>query len=507
MTPPRRALALLAAVTLTGCGDLYGPRDKPCVSVCRAGDPYGPLNGDVAPDRERAANAHQMKLSAPQDDRCDRFSLDVRKLLAEHSADAAEAPAFQPGVLRVRAGGCQSGEDIAEIEVFGDGRLADGGISDERRSTVSFTLDLEPYIREGEALRLCVVKLDGADRCPQKAHWISDSISVSRTCESEPEQDAPAPPLSGAPRVWHCADPITCEPGRIYDHGDPARALEQRYCRDPMPHEKAGFKQIERLFTLQRIPAGAWVVGDEVVDIESFYLADAEASRRLYHLLYGRAQAIKPSDPCFWANGAHARGEGCPIAAVSWCSALALANALSEAAGLEACYAGVVCPEDEDPSECTCEGVTITAQGGDPRRCRGYRLPTELEWTHAALGGAPDGLPAARAQGNLCRSATCPLTTPACDFGANTFGLCDTIGNVWEWTWRAPGDPLLGPSCGDDTIRSVKGGSVFTAPGEIKRAHGGCWPEGDDPMLVPHEIGVRLARSAPETAPTASGPR
>ncbi len=82
----------------------------------------------------------------------------------------------------------------------------------------------------------------------------------------------------------------------------------------------------------------------------------------------------------------------------------------------------------------------------------GGRLPTEVEWEHAARGGLGDVrfpwgdkepdetefLPCNIWQGEFPETNTCAdgfaTTAPACSFQANGFGLYNMVGNVWEWT-------------------------------------------------------------------------
>ncbi len=114
-----------------------------------------------------------------------------------------------------------------------------------------------------------------------------------------------------------------------------------------------------------------------------------------------------------------------------------------------------------------------------------YRLPSDAEWEFAARGGSKsrywwgDELVPGRANCSGCGSLwDGERTSPVGRFLPNPFGLHDTAGNVFEWTfdcWNdtfadAPtnGDPLLKPECG---IRVIRGGAWSFPPAEVRPAN------------------------------------
>lgn len=111
------------------------------------------------------------------------------------------------------------------------------------------------------------------------------------------------------------------------------------------------------------------------------------------------------------------------------------------------------------------------------RHGRAYRLPTEQEWTYAALAGSAEG----RYDGARDSYVHTRALTPAAACPGNAWDLRGLYGNVWEW-------------CSDDLPegrRAMRGGSCNLYP---------TWCPPDDRLIYPanfrHERrGLRLALS------------
>jgi formylglycine-generating enzyme required for sulfatase activity len=90
-----------------------------------------------------------------------------------------------------------------------------------------------------------------------------------------------------------------------------------------------------------------------------------------------------------------------------------------------------------------------------------FRLPSEVEWEYAARAGTESEYPWGNEIGkNLANCGWCgsewsnKRAAPVGSFSPNAFGLYDTVGNVWEWTNKKPGESDI----------AVRGGAWNFAP-------------------------------------------
>ena len=140
---------------------------------------------------------------------------------------------------------------------------------------------------------------------------------------------------------------------------------------------------------------------------------------------------------------------------------------------------------------------------------RKFRLPTEAEWEYAARGGhkSPKVQTMYSGSGNIDEVAwyynnSEGKTHPVKSLKANSLGLYDMSGNVWEWCSDRYGatyykdrsnngadtvtDPQ-GPETGFDRV--IRGGSMFNDPGDCRVSYRGK----DVPGGRYGNLGLRLA--------------
>lgn len=233
---------------------------------------------------------------------------------------------------------------------------------------------------------------------------------------------------------------------------------KQRYEK----RRKAGERRVFRVggidIAMRWIPAGHFSEGVHKGDKEAFrhekkqrivrisrgyWIGEAEVTQKQY-------VGLVKSNPSHFKRC----GERCPVEGVNWYDAARYANKLSEAEGVQKCFVG--------------EGEKIRGVGdgkGDYVRCRGWRLPTEAEWEYAARAGEKTAR-----YGKIDEIAwylhnSGNKTHPVGQKKPNVWGLYDTLGNVWEWTYSGYGAEE----------QQIAVDPVGASQGDLRILHGGCW--------------------------------
>jgi len=243
------------------------------------------------------------------------------------------------------------------------------------------------------------------------------------------------------------------------------------------------------------VQGGTFHNGTSNITVSSFYISKYEVTQGEYQTLMGE----NPSQN-------YGIGSNLPVYRVSWFNAIEFCNRRSLQEELTPCYsyAGSGTNPDNWPANWNQydeNHYNIICDWSAP----GYRLPTEMEWMFAALGGNSSQNFIYSGSNDLNQVGwyvenSGMLTHIVGTKSANELGLHDMSGNVWEWVWDIwntdyiPGDQTdpHGPTNG--LWRVSRGGSYSTQAQYCTSAFHNC---GGHATYVYYNVGFRLCRIVP----------
>lgn len=220
--------------------------------------------------------------------------------------------------------------------------------------------------------------------------------------------------------------------------------------------------------TLQPIPPGTFIMGNassswtnekpatNVTITKAYWLGKTEVTQEQWQAIMG-------------TNPSNFKGAGLPVEQVSWTDAMEFCQKLTER----------------------------ERAGGRLPKGYVYTLPTEAQWEYACRSGTTGDYAGNLDSMGWYGSNSGKTTHPVGQKLANSWGLSDMHGDVWEWCadWNGnyPGgsvtDPT-GPASG--SLRVRRGGSLLAAADLCRSTYRGR----DEPDLRGNGLGFRLALSS-----------
>lgn len=297
-----------------------------------------------------------------------------------------------------------------------------------------------------------------------------------------------------SPRLWKQLSGVTGEQITKDNLREPLKQwLHQQEREEPLIFERRrgqGQQFTEDLgnrvtLEMAQVPGGSFQMGSpeeeldrydyespqHLVTVPSFFIGKYPITQAQWQAIATLPQVNRPLEP----DPSHFKGNGCPVENVSWLDAVEFCDRLSRHTG------------------------------------RPYRLPNEAEWEYACRGGTTTPFhfgetittDLANYNGNYTYGQG--STTEVGSFPANSFGLYDMHGNVWEWCldhWHrhyegAPtdGSAWIDQNAGSNAARVLRGGSWNYPPRYCRSAT----RNDGDPANRFNVIGFRVVYQAPRT--------
>ena len=222
------------------------------------------------------------------------------------------------------------------------------------------------------------------------------------------------------------------------------------------------------------VPSGQFMMGSPDDD------PDAMANERPQHTQSVDAfeMAKTPITQLQWCMvmGSHCESAYLPKVSISWHDAIIFCIRLNQLAGFETTY--------------------TNKEGAWQQGTSGFRLPTEIEWEFACKAGEPRNTTEEKNEQLHYYAWYQKNTTelkPVSTRAPNQLGLCDMLGNVWEWCWSKY-TPYPADNLQEDIQakhKALRGGAWFCDETGIRataRSHNG-------PNFKFRALGFRVVRS------------
>jgi formylglycine-generating enzyme required for sulfatase activity len=241
-----------------------------------------------------------------------------------------------------------------------------------------------------------------------------------------------------------------------------ARGFKEEW--NPSPVAKAEFFIPHTPPEMAFVEGGSFFNGITQVDVGSLYMDRTEVTQAEY---YAVMQAL-PAPLKLYTY---------PVYYVSWLNAVEYCNRRSLLDGYQPCYsfAGYGSDPLDWPADYGSEADQHNLISCD-WTADGYRLPTEMEWLFAFIGGNQTHYYEYSGSDkwfevSWCNGNSGYAVHPVAGLIANELGLHDMSGNLWEWCWdyrqddkdNAYGKEIKGSG------RSLRGGAWNTDPGTCSR--------------------------------------